>query len=160
VGESPVEVLDAHSRDFSVFCNLFDQEAELKEELQEYGYCAGLLICDRVWVPDALRGRKFGPLLMASVIAELGLDRLVVCTPGAFDLPEDAKRAPVIERNEKIWGQFGFQEYAPEVWWLPQGIDRAYEMTDHYAKLVSEAEPLTMPGPILKSKHWPPREDR
>jgi hypothetical protein len=139
--EAVVFALDGESADFEVFAGLFDDDDNVKDDFGDY--VPGLLICERVSVPLAFRGRKFGPLLMAGVIAELAESRLPVCTPGAFDVP-DEDRDGVIDRNQVIWGTFGFERYTDDIWWLPDSPEVAYENIDRYAKLASEAEPITL----------------
>jgi hypothetical protein len=128
-----------------VFADLSDDAGELKDTFSQ-GAASGLLICDHVRVPRVFQGRKYGPLLTASVIAELGVGRLTVTTPAAFQLlPKSPERAVGTRRNQRIAREFGFTQHSAEVWWLAGSPEVAYGNVEHYGELANAAEPITLP---------------
>jgi hypothetical protein len=140
-----MEVLDADSADSEVFGAMLDDDGQVLEKFHEYGYCGGLLICDRVSVPQAFRGRKFGCLLVAAVIQQMGSNRLVVTTPAAFEIEArtpERKRAD--ERNRRLWKKFGFVRHTQEAWWLPNST-ATEGLVERYAALVEAAPAITLP---------------
>jgi hypothetical protein len=144
---SAMEVLDATSQDLAVFMELFDRDRSLRDKFEEAGAYLGLLICDRISVPEEHRGRKFGLLLQSLVIEELGgITRLPVCTPAAFEVPPDSPERAAADRcNARLWKAFGFKQHTKEVFWIPSMLQTvASHNVRRYSEAVDKAAPITV----------------
>ena len=71
------------------------------------------MIADRVTVNPLWRGRRLGPLRLATVVLGLGgTGGVAACYPSVFELAaDDPERSKSTRRLKKIWRKIGFREY-------------------------------------------------
>lgn len=143
-----VEALDAYSEDFVEFCSMADGY-RITDELQDrlMAYVGGMVIADRVSVPDAFRGRKYGLLLMSLVLQELGRGRLAVAMPAAFEVPPGSPgRQEADRRNARMWETFGFERYRGDAYFLNTALTTLEDNVARFKLAVEAAEPIRIPA--------------
>jgi hypothetical protein len=81
VGIPLLEALDANSGDYAAYFPMASGH-EITEDLAGalVAPVTGIVIADRVSVPEPFRGRRYGLLLTTAALMELGRERVVVCT--------------------------------------------------------------------------------
>lgn len=141
------EALDAYSGDFEEFCTMADGFG-ITDELQDAleSYARGIVVLDRVTVPELLRGRRFGLLLSSLVLRELGWQRLAVAMPAAFEVePRSPARPSADERNVRLWTEFGFQRYRNEgIYFLDTGLNTLDNNVRRYRSAVDDGAPIVV----------------
>jgi GNAT superfamily N-acetyltransferase len=148
VGIPLLEALDADSGDYAAYCPMASGH-EIADDLAG-GLVApvtGMVIADRVTVPEPFRGRRYGLLLMSVAIMELGRERLVVCTPAAFEVPRGSpKRTSADRRNVNLWKAFGFHQFRRDkTYFLDTATSALEHNLDLFQKEVDSAQPLFLP---------------
>lgn len=144
-GVCPSEALAADSADFADLNKLFDG-GRFADDLDVSLPPSGLVVAERVFVPGPFRGRRFGLLLTALTLRELGRSRLVVCRPGAFDVdPTSPGREVADARIRRLCRRFGFRRYRDDVFYLDTNLWPVEDRVNAFSMDIRAAPRILLP---------------
>lgn len=147
-GFSLDEALDAYSQDYAEFCVMADDDG-IADDLQDVlaQYATGMVIADRIRVPEPFRGRRYGLFLTTVVLIELGRQRVAVAMPAAFEVqPGSPDREDADRRNAELWKAFGFEQYRQDqVCFLDTGTNVLEENLRQFKAEIEAASPILLP---------------